>query len=28
MGEDFAELADDTRIRLIVSFDGVPPTAP
>ena len=28
MGEDFAELADDMRIRLLVSFDGVPPTTP
>jgi len=25
-GEDFAELADDMRIRLLVSFDGAPST--
>ena len=24
VGEDFAELADDMRIRLLVSFDGAP----
>jgi hypothetical protein len=28
VGEDFAELADDMRIRLLVSFDGAPSAIP
>ena len=28
VGEDFAELADDMRIRLLVSFDGASPATP
>ena len=27
-GEDFAQLAADGRIRLLVSFDGTPPPCP